>query len=67
VYADFRHGRTKCYTIIRHVTGDVGAFCRELNAVLGGAVISHKAGSAVVQIDGYKVPEVRNWLLGLGF
>ena len=66
VYAQYRHGRSKVYTIIRGVQGDVPAFCDELAAVLGGAVVVHAPGSGTVRIDGHKVAEVRSWLLGLG-
>ena len=65
VYAALRHGGTKHVTLIRHVTGDVPAFCAALSVALGGAAVTAKPGAAV-RVDGHRVGEVKTWLAALG-
>lgn len=67
VYSEFRHGRSKCYTLIKHISGDVPALAKELRAVLGGAVVETTPERGLVRIHGNKTEEVKRWLLGLGF
>lgn len=67
VYTDFRHGRTKCYTLVKRISGDVNALAKELRAVLGGAVVEASPERGTLRIHGNKSEEVKRWLLGLGF
>jgi hypothetical protein len=65
VYSDYKNGRTRELTVVRRVTGDVGALAAELVKVTGGAKVEVRPGR--VEVAGNRVPEVRAWLAGLGF
>ncbi len=67
VYTEWRHGRSKVYTLIKKVDGDVYALARELAAALNGAaVVTPDADRRMVVVDGDFSREVRRWLHGIG-
>jgi large subunit ribosomal protein L49 len=65
VYTDFKNGRTRSLTVVRHVRGDAAAFAEELRRVTGGAEVVVRPGR--VEVEGNKAAEVKTWLAGLGF
>jgi hypothetical protein len=80
VYARGVSGRSSVRTTVRGVSGDADAFAAQLAAALGGAAVrvrgpasaaARAAGVAQgapvnVEVDGHRVKEIKNWLLGLG-
>ncbi len=68
VYTEWRHGRSKVYTVVKKVDGDVLALAREMAAALNGAaLVTPYPDRGTVVVDGDFSREVRRWLHGLGF
>jgi large subunit ribosomal protein L49 len=65
VYTDFKNGRTRSLTVVRHVRGNAGALVEELRRVTGGAEVTARPGR--IEVEGNKAAEIKTWLAGLGF
>jgi len=65
IYRKFSHGGDMKRTIIRLITGDVGAFKNELSKVVSNADIIEKVGR--VEVKGHHKESVSHWLTRLGF
>jgi hypothetical protein len=64
VYRDIRHGRTKVYTTVRKIRGDVEALAVELHKVSGGARVTLRPGRVDVHTDCKE--DIVKYLSGLG-
>jgi hypothetical protein len=71
-----RKDGTKIITRIKKVTGDINLFVRELRIVLSlpqpaNQIQSYDAiklrTGNIIEIQGHRAAEIRNWLGGLGF
>ena len=65
VYTDYKNGRSRKLTVIRHVSGNVDALVEELRRVTGGAEVIARLGR--VEIEGDRAKEVKTWLMAIGF
>jgi hypothetical protein len=63
VYTDYRHGRTKVYTLVRKATGDRSVLAEELEKLLGVRV-EERVGR--LQLAGNHKQAIVQYLAGLG-
>eukprot|EP01016_Furgasonia_blochmanni_P028148 TRINITY_DN2959_c0_g1_i1.p1 TRINITY_DN2959_c0_g1~~TRINITY_DN2959_c0_g1_i1.p1 ORF type:complete len:168 (+),score=25.89 TRINITY_DN2959_c0_g1_i1:110-613(+) len=65
VYREYRSARHTKRTVIRHISGDVEAFAKELTKVVSNAEVNVKVGR--VEVKGLHKESVQLWLSKLGF
>ncbi|KAJ1733311.1 mitochondrial large ribosomal subunit [Coemansia biformis] len=67
VYTDIRNGRTRMLTLVRRITGDLGALRADLAKELGDESIAIKSAAQQLVIKGDRTKEIREWLTKRGF
>ena len=65
VYSVYGNARNTKRTVIRHISGDIEEFKKELSKIVSNSDISHRTGKII--ISGLHSQKVKLWLRRLGF